>query len=290
MTRPRLELTLLGMPRLCGTTGPIDLSPGASLLCAYLALAPGEGRRREVVAAQLYSDCPERVARRRLSTTLWRLRSEVRAVAGVDLVSCTRDDRMRLSPAVEVSLDTDAFESLVAPALELAPDELDADLAASLEHAVQLHGGELVEPCRDDWVLAERTRVETLYLTALDYLVVHHGAHGEHQKVTRYGELALAIEPLREDVHRHLMTAYAAAGRDDLVERQFERCRRVLLDELGADPLPETVAVYSRLRSGERGVPASLTALLADLERARRDVARLAAVVDRALERLHQLG
>ena len=42
---------------------------------------------------------------------------------------------------------------------------------------------------------------------------------------------ALAMEPLREDVHRHLMTAYAAAGRDDLVERQFERCRQVLLDE-----------------------------------------------------------
>jgi DNA-binding SARP family transcriptional activator len=286
----RLELILLGMPRLIGTTGPIPLSPGTSLLCAYLALAPKDGRRRQVAATQLFADCPEPVARRRLSTALWRLRTEVRTATGVDLVKCTRDDRMRLSPAVEMALDTQDFEGLVAPALEAPPDALTADLASRLERAVSIHGGQLIEPCGDEWVLAERTRIETMYLTALDYLVVHHGKQGAHLKVRRFGELALAMEPLREDVHRHLMTAYAAAGRDDLVERQFERCRQVLLDELGTDPLPETIGLYARLRHGDSALSPSLSALRTDLERARREVDRLAIVVDRALQHLRQMG
>ncbi|WP_374454974.1 BTAD domain-containing putative transcriptional regulator [Nocardioides sp.] len=285
-----LELILLGTPRLIGAAGPIPLSPGTSLLCAYLALAPKDGQRRHVAATQLFADCPEPVARRRLSTALWRLRTEVRSATGLDLVKCTRDDRMRLSPTVEMALDTQDFECLVAPALEAPPEALTPEVAARLERAVSLHRGQLIEECGDEWVLAERTRIETMYLTALDYLVVHHGKRGAHLEVRRYGELALAIEPLREDVHRHLMTAYAAAGRDDLVERQFERCRQVLLDELGADPLPETIGLYARLRHCDSGLSPSLSALRADLERARREVDRLAVVVDRALEHLRQLG
>lgn len=290
MSGPRLELVLLGTPHLIGAAGPIALSPGPSMLCAYLALAPEDGQRRQVAAAQLFADCPEPVARRRLRTALWRLRAEVRSATGTDLVECTHDDRVRLSPAVEMALDTQAFEGLVGPALEIGPEALTPDLASCLEGAVTLHRGRLLEPCDDDWVLAERTRIETLYLTTLDYLVVHHGRQGEHVKVRHYGELALALEPLREDVHRHLMTAYAAAGRDDLVERQFERCRQVLLDELGADPLPETIALYSRLRAGVPEPSPSLAALRRDLERARREVDRLAAVVDRALEHLQRMS
>jgi DNA-binding SARP family transcriptional activator len=293
VTAPRLELTLMGSPRLRCAAEPIALSPGPSLLCAYLALSPGEGRRREVAAAQLFADSPEPLARRRLSTALWRLSTEVRSAVGIDLVARTHDDRVRLSPSVEMSLDTTAFEALVLPALGVRPECLTAELAASLRRAVALHGGELVEQCRDDWVLVERSRIEALYLTALDYLVVHHGQRGEHAEVSRYGELALTLEPLREDVHRHVMSAYAAAGRDDLVERQFERCRRVLVDELGVDPMPETVALYSRLRHGSTLVPPSLAppslaALRADLERARRDVDRLACLLDRTLDHLRQ--
>jgi hypothetical protein len=48
--------------------------------------------------------------------------------------------------------------------------------------------------------------------------------------------------------------------------------------------MPETVALYSRLRRGERGASPSVGALTAELERARREIARLAEIVDRALD------
>jgi DNA-binding SARP family transcriptional activator len=269
---------------------PVALSPGASLLFAYLALSPKEGRSREVVLSQLYADCPTPAARRRLNTALWRLRAEVRLGAGVDIVAADNAHRLALSDAVTVTLDAREFELLVSPILALPPEDLTDAQASLLERAVSLHRGQLCEPCDDDWVLGERARIEDLYLTTLDYLVQHYGARHEVGAIAKYGDMALALEPLREDIHRHLMAAYGAAGRGDLVDRQFERCRAVLLAELGADPLPETIALYSRLTRGAGRPSPTVGAVTAELEHARREIARLSDIVDRALEHLARMS
>jgi len=282
----RLTLRLLGAPTLLTGSRPVALTPAASLLCAYLALAPQEGRSREVAAAQLFGDCPSATARRRLNTALWRLRTQVRSDTGLDIVAEGSTSRVALSSTVEVALDARLFEQLVGPALSGTAGDLTAAQASALESAVSLHRGHLVEACDDEWVLHERARIEELYLTALDYLLQYYGARGEVGAIAKYGDIALGMEPLREDLHRHLMSAYAAAGRDDLVERQFERCRAALLDELGVDPLPETTALYARLRRGGAETSPTVGALQAELERARREVERLGAIVDRALDHL----
>ncbi|MFZ3561343.1 AfsR/SARP family transcriptional regulator [Streptomyces sp. BH055] len=265
------------------------LSPGATMLCAYLALAPREGRLRSVVAAQLFADCSESTARRRLNTAVWRLRSEGRSAIGVDLVASNGDRNVGLSTMVDIAIDATVFEDLVSLVLDVsAADMAEAD-ASRLERAIALYRGTLLEPCDDEWVLSTRYRLESLYLTALDYLLQYSGSRGEVEAVAKYGELALCLEPLREDVHRHLMSAYGAAGRDDLVERQFEHCRMVLLAELGADPMPETIALYARLTRNEHGRSANVAALVAELERARREVRRIADIVDRAIDRLRYM-
>jgi DNA-binding SARP family transcriptional activator len=284
-----LTLNLLGVPTLVSGDAPVALSPGTTMLCAYLALAPREGRSRSIVAAHLFADCPESTARRRLNTALWRLKSEVRASIGVELIASTGGRNVSLSSAVDVTTDVAIFTKLVSPILHVSAAELTEADAAKLESAVVLRRGQVVEPCHDEWVLSDRNRIENLYLTALDYLVQYYGVRSEVAAVGKYGELAFELEPLREDVHRHLMSAYGAAGRADLVERQFERCRVVMLEELGADPMPETIALYARLTRGEGGRAASVGALVAELERARRDVGRLAEVVDRAIYRLRHM-
>lgn len=289
MANSGLRLNLLGPPTLVSGNDPVALSPGAAMLVAYLALAPREGRQRSVAAAQLFADSSSDSARRRLNTALWRLQSEVRASTGVELVGRSGGRSVALSPAVDMTVDAIRFERLLEPVLRRSVVDLTDDDVRRLEDAVSLHRGRLVELCDDEWVLGARHRIETLYLTALDYLVQHHGTRGDVAAVGRYGGLALALEPLREDIHRHLMGAYAASGRHDLVERQFEQCRLTLLSELGADPMPETVALYTRITRGDAGQAASVAALVAELERARREVVRLAEIVDRALDRLHRM-
>ncbi|WP_322723391.1 AfsR/SARP family transcriptional regulator [Streptomyces spongiae] len=285
-----LSLRLLGPPSVSFEGEPVRLSPGATTLCAYLALAPPEGRPRSVAAAHLFEDCSERLARRRLNTALWRLRCEVRAGTGLEIVGCDSLRTVALNPDVRVTTDATRFQELIELVLRVPPTDLDEADVARLRSAVSLRRGQLVETCQDHWVLDTRCRIDTLYLAALDHLIQYYGARRDVPAITAYGERALELEPLREDLHRHLIWAFGNAGRLDLAERQFERCRAVLLEELGVEPMPETVATYARLRAGAGSRSMALAPLIAEFERARRDVGRLAAAMDRALDQLRGMS
>ncbi|WP_328875190.1 bacterial transcriptional activator domain-containing protein [Streptomyces sp. NBC_00287] len=287
---PTLSLKLLGPPSVSFEGEPVRLSPGATTLCAYLALAPPEGRPRSVAAAHLFEDCSERLARRRLNTALWRLRCEVRSGTGLEIVACDSWRTVALSPDVGVATDAARFQGLVESVLRVPPADLDEADVARLHSAVLLRRGRLVETCDDHWVMTARCRIDTLYLAALDHLIQHYGARRDVPAITTYGERALELEPLREDLHRHLIRAYGTAGRLDLAERQFERCRAVLLEELGVDPMPETVATYARLHTGGSSRSRAVAALITEFERARRDVGRLATAMDRALDQLRGMS
>ena len=78
---------------------------------------------------------------------------------------------------------------------------------------------------------------------------------------------AVELAPFRESGYRRLMEAYAAAGDRAESLRVYERCRRLLADELGAYPSPETEAAYRALLGGVPG-PDSGGALPADREAA----------------------
>ena len=55
------------------------------------------------------------------------------------------------------------------------------------------------------------------------------------------------LEPYREGGYRRLMQAHAAAGDSAEALRVYERCRRLLADELGAYPSAETESIYRDL-------------------------------------------
>jgi len=259
------------------------------LLYAFLALAPGDGRSRATAATRFFADCPEPAARRRLNTALWRLKAEMRSRAGVDLKLRRGIRSIGLDAEADVMVDVSVFEDLVEPVLRRGPSGMSLADTQRLASAVEMHRGPLIESCDDDWVLTERYRIDNLYLTALDYLIQHYGVRGEIDAIIKYGQLALGLEPLREDVHRHLMKAYADVGRMDLAESQFEKCRLLLRQELDTDPMPETVALRLQIVHGKPGDHVHFAALVTELERARADVASLAASVDRALDRLRNL-
>ena len=57
-------------------------------------------------------------------------------------------------------------------------------------------------------------------------------------------EQAIALEPFRETGYRRLMEAHVASGNRAEALRVYERCRRLLADELGTYPSPETESLY----------------------------------------------
>jgi len=72
-------------------------------------------------------------------------------------------------------------------------------------------------------------------------------ALGRPRDAAAVAERALELEPTRESAYRRLMSARYASGEQDAALAAYERCRRALSDELGVDPLPETMTLHERI-------------------------------------------
>jgi DNA-binding SARP family transcriptional activator/Mg2+ and Co2+ transporter CorA len=70
---------------------------------------------------------------------------------------------------------------------------------------------------------------------------------GRPDEAARHFEILLADEPAAERWHRGLMRAHHDAGRHAVALRQYHTCRSVLRQGQGAEPEPETQALYLEL-------------------------------------------
>jgi DNA-binding SARP family transcriptional activator len=94
------------------------------------------------------------------------------------------------------------------------------------------------------WVERMRSELATQRLRALEILAEALLAGADHARAARAAEDLLAVDPYRETGYQLLMRAYAGAGNRAEALRVYERCRRLLADELGVDPSSPTEAVY----------------------------------------------
>jgi DNA-binding SARP family transcriptional activator len=97
------------------------------------------------------------------------------------------------------------------------------------------------------WIESRRQELRGLRLRALDVLAEVHLWNREPALALRAAEEAVTLEPYRESGYRRLMLIHLAAGDRAEARRVYERCRRLLADDLGEEPAPETRAVLAQL-------------------------------------------
>ena len=124
--------------------------------------------------------------------------------------------------------------------------------AGSLQIAVSLYKGPLLEGCTADWVLPERESRESAYLSALETLAGHDLARGNPEAAVAHLRRAVAVDPLRESAQRRLMEALAAAGEYAAAKRVYRDLRHALHREMNAEPDPETSALWERIQELQR--------------------------------------
>ncbi|HEX6749585.1 MAG TPA: BTAD domain-containing putative transcriptional regulator [Longimicrobium sp.] len=230
----------------------IPLSRAAQALLSYLVLNRHRRHPRDVLAALFWGDSPEERARACLATALWRLRRALGPVDG------TGESWIVVAPSGEVAfnggeaclVDATELEGCVRAALSCPPHALTPAAADALERALELYAGELLEGMYQEWAQRERDRFRHLYHDGAWHLMRALAQRGQWERCAAWGERMLRGDPLREDVHRELMRAYAAAGCRALAVLQYRRCREVLRQELGVDPAPETTALFRSLAGG----------------------------------------
>jgi DNA-binding SARP family transcriptional activator len=254
---------------------PVKLTHAARALLAYLLVFRNRIHARDVLAGVFWEDFPQKRARNCLNTTIWRLRRflEPRGVLPGTYLISTRAGELGFNGKSEYWLDVDIFERRILTILGTPAERIRREDVSSLEETTRLYLGDLLEGYYGDWALQERERLRCRYLDCLYFLMCFFTRSQETPKALEYGRKILFVDPLREDVHRHLMQLYGRQGQRSLAVRQYRLCCESLERDLGIPPMPETQAMYRSLTADE--IPA------------RSDPPLSARDLDEALSRLH---
>jgi predicted ATPase len=207
----------------------------AESLLAYLALHP-QPHAREKVAALFWGDSPDDLARRSLRTALASLRKEI----GDEVVLADREI-VQFNSSDHVWVDAIEFQAQAAQLL--ARDSPDAAIID-----FDLYRGELLADFYDEWILAERERLHTLYLDALLRTIQRLREQSEYSRAIDTARKMLAVDVANEQAHQQVMFCHWSLGDRNAALKQFDECKRALHDELGVEPSPDTLALYERIK------------------------------------------
>jgi SARP family transcriptional regulator, regulator of embCAB operon len=222
------------------------------------------GRQGRLILAYLVAERARRVSRDELAAELWG--DDVPPAWDKGLMAIISKLRARLRSA---GLPTDALETAYGGyQLRLPTDTwVDIEAAAAAVHDAEtllaegrphdaypwasvayFIGRRPFLPGEDGpWTTRKRAQLRELHLRALDCSVVCTAANGEVADAVQAAEDALTLEPLRESTYQRLMRVYADAGNRAEALRVYERCRKVLDEELGVPPSPETRVVHEQI-------------------------------------------
>jgi SARP family transcriptional regulator, regulator of embCAB operon len=247
-----LKVSLAGHVAAESGDGPLREArfPGRQgrLLFACLVVAQGKQMARGEIAEALWHEDPPaswESALRLLVSKLRKVLADSPDNERAELVGTDGGYRLELPPGTWVDVlvaetaARDAEDRLTAG----APDE--AIAAATLSESL------LREPfmAGEDgaWVQARRRECEGVRARALNTLADASLQAGRAEASVHWAELAVELEPFRDSGYRRLMAAHAASGNRAEALQVYDRCRRLLAEELGAYPSPETEAAYRRL-------------------------------------------
>jgi DNA-binding SARP family transcriptional activator/predicted ATPase len=260
-----LRLFFFGSPRIeCdGRVIDTDTRKAVALL-AYLAVT-GEFHSRDTLATLLWPEMDAERSRAALRRTLSSLKSAI----GQEFLYITRDGIGLLSEGM-VWCDVNTFESAITKTTHhhRAGDSQCDDCVEELEAAVVLYRDHFLSGFSlrdsavfDDWQLAQTEHLRRLLALALNALVRTYSRQHRFDVAIDHARRWLAIDPLREDAHRWLMQIYAWNGTRELALRQYREVVRILADELGVEPLPETTELYEAIQENRLSLPENITVI-----------------------------
>ncbi len=250
---PHLSLSVLGPFQATIDGEPLTglTSARARALLAYLAVESDRAHRRGALAALLWPDQPEQSALGSLRHALAQLRRALGERQATSPFLLVTRDAIQFSRASDHWLDVSAFQSLLTQT-----DSGQGDVTA-LEQAISLYRDELLagfppihSSTFDGWLAFQRADLGRQALLVLQQLAASSEAAGDLPRAEAFVRRQLALEPWREEAHRDLMRLLAALGQRSAALAQYEVCRRVLRQELDAEPDRATVSLYEQLRDG----------------------------------------
>ena len=223
-----------------GETDPVLLSSKAQALVAFLILQAGRPVRRKIVGEMLWPDRSAQRARNSLKQELYLLQRD--AFRDKDVIA-TKDGAISITPG-RVACDVHELLTLFNRGIEAPWREISQIYAGPLLNSFPSVSVEF-----DDFLIGMRRALEADMLNVLGNLADNTG-NGRSGECVAIAERMLAIDPLREDVHRRLIRGYADAGRRVDAMRVHADARALLRRDLDVAPAAESENLFRRIHDG----------------------------------------
>lgn len=143
-------------------------------------------------------------------------------------------------------IDADVLEAYIALGNQYLHQQPDWAQMAFRE-AIELHKGVyLPDRLYEDWPCDERERLQVITLGAIVNLSELTLPDNPMESV-RLAQQALLIDATWEDAYRIQMEAYFLKGNRPMAIKTYQQCEKVLKQEFGITPLPETKKLYQKI-------------------------------------------
>lgn len=148
------------------------------------------------------------------------------------------------SPSIERHYDVAEFEQAIERGYTTDDQQ---QMLEAYERAIHLYQGDYLTTLDLPWVVQRRDQLRSKFVDALIGVGRVHKEHERPHNAISYYIRALREVPLREDVHRDLMSLYMQLGRREDALMQYATLVDLLDNRLRVTPSPETQDLYEHI-------------------------------------------
>lgn len=234
---PKLTILLFGRPQLLLAGRPLDALRRKNRALLYYLAAHTQPLARDHILNLFWPDHDRAAAQQVLRTMLYDLRKHLGTAVKIE------NETLALAPDAEI--DARRFEAGVSAR---------SANASTLSALLELYRGDLLEGFAlpdaaqfDDWAHSERERYRLLAVRALTTLSQLLESQRDWTAALVALNRALGFDPLQEELQRNALRLQYLAGDRPGAIRRYESLRKLLDDEMGVPPMPETRALYDAI-------------------------------------------
>lgn len=242
-----LRISLFGEIKITKGTQHFPAFPTQKSRSLFTRLVLDAGRifPRDYLAEFLCGESDGDKARKCLRTELWRVRRVLGSAGDCSENYLLVDNNgISFNGASNYWLDVAEFQSTLAQVRHREQTDFTQLDCHSLKKCIDLYSGDLLSSMSGDWYLLHREELRSQYLIALELLVLYYMSNRDWNNAIIYANQLLSKDGLLEHIHLYLMRCYCAKGNRPAAVMQYQRCKKLLSDELGVSPMPETEHAY----------------------------------------------
>ncbi len=226
-------------------------------LLVYLIIESDQAHSRDELSALLWPDSPEITSRKNLRQALMNLRLALQEDETQLQCLLVKRETIQFNSAADIFSDTLTIASLLKKSKEHSHREIESCSSCyqQLVQAADLYKGDFLPGFSipdslpfEEWLMFTRERCRLQAIEILGILVSASEIKHDYESAIKYSRRRLVLDPWNEDAYRALMRTLWRMGQRTAALAEYERCKRILADDLAISPSKETSDLAEQIR------------------------------------------